>query len=293
MNNDNRATFTAYFANCPIGGQDWSRLKGGKKVRNRIRLQLGTFEVELIQKPKLVSKVNLPKGRFVRTTRLQIKNLADSERESALEIAEDLMWLLSFATMSQVRQYGWRHGRLTSSSATSGELMFFRPTIQTSGEELRQFLETTWPVYKQVKLSRRVGVAIDYLVYAEIPAQPIEVQLLLAFCALECLKGTFATKEKIPFRGGHFRKSGGKNSDKYSLKELVTKMLREVGMVSDISKAVALRNAIVHSGLSKENPTKTFETYAAVHGLIREYLLRILGYQGSFQDYESMTWKSI
>lgn len=59
-------------------------------------------------------------------------------------------------------------------------------------------------------------------------------------------------------------------------------MLDEVGMTKELQGVVDLRNEIVHSGLSRMPHSELWKAYEEIHDLFREYLLRLLGFQGHY-----------
>jgi len=53
-------------------------------------------------------------------------------------------------------------------------------------------------------------------------------------------------------------------------------------MTPDLSKIVQLRNDIVHSGITQLAVDKRVEIYLSTQDIVREYLLRLLDYQGDY-----------
>jgi hypothetical protein len=64
-------------------------------------------------------------------------------------------------------------------------------------------------------------------------------------------------------------------------------MLRLVDMRRVLKPVVALRNEIIHSGLSRKSHTRQWRMYERIQDLVREYLFRLLGYHGEFFTYAS------
>lgn len=167
----------------------------------------------------------------------------------------------------------------------------FRPPIDIHrGEIVKAFLETCWPAYRRLKRRRKLPTAINYLVAADLH-HSAQVKLLLTFTALECLKATHAAQAGIPFYKGRFRNP--KKGQAYSLRELTDKMLRSVGMRRGLRRAVALRAAIVHAGLTKHNLAQLIRWYDWCQSLLQEYLLRLLCYRGPFFEYSTREEKRL
>ena len=173
--------------------------------------------------------------------------------------------------------------------SVSGVGVHFRPVFAIQdGTQVKRFVEQTYDKYVDLEQTRKLNVVFDYLVQAEAPGQLTEVKSLLAFVALESLKHTYAYSQGIPYINGYFRKPPHKGSGKgqpWQFKELVQQMLKRVVMAHDLTAAYSLRNDLIHSGLSSESFSRQRELYEDVHDLIREYLLRLLGYRGHYSPY--------
>ena len=153
---------------------------------------------------------------------------------------------------------------------------------------VKSFIEQTYQRYCELESERKLRVIFDYLAQAEAPGQLMEVRSILSFVALENLKNTFAHSKNIVYADGAFRKPSwtqGQRGYKYSFKELVTLMLDAVGMPHQLDAAYSLRNDLIHSGLTALPFSKQRALYEDVHDLIREYLLRLLGYKGRYSPY--------
>ena len=117
-------------------------------------------------------------------------------------------------------------------------------------------------------------------------------KLIFCFVALESLKSTFATAQKIPFVKRCFRKISNPPKTKlqdepcYSFEELLQNMLAAVGMHHAVlNPIVQLRNEIIHNGISQQTHAANRHVYNACQDLLREYLLRLLAYKGAFWFY--------
>lgn len=141
--------------------------------------------------------------------------------------------------------------------------------------------------YLRLERARKLPLVIDYLVRAEQPGQPMEIQLLIAFVVLENLKSTYAKSASIPFKKGFFRKipRPQRGSDTYSFEELLQLMFRDVGMRKGLKRIIRLRNQIIHSGVSHRTYSWQRAKYEHLQYLIREYLLRLMRYNGEYLTY--------
>jgi hypothetical protein len=139
---------------------------------------------------------------------------------------------------------------------------------------------------------RKLNVVIRYILLADRPEQPLEVQLILAFVALESLKTTYAHSNHIPFVGGHFRKISSppmrnlRREPRYRFEDLLKLMLGDVKMgKTALKQLIKLRNTIIHTGIANVRPRTLHKMHDSVQDILREYLLRLLNYKGEFWRY--------
>lgn len=207
-------------------------------------------------------------GRTVHTTTITFARLSPRRRARAESVAVDVCWLLAFATMSPVRPFRFAFGNTSRGLTTTQRAQSFIPTIALATElQVRDFLLATWTQYRRLARSRKLRRVIDYLVISEHPDQPIEVRTLLLLTALESLKSTHS-----PGRRGDFERR-------------VRTMLLQVGLRPGLKLLVKLRNRLIHEGLAGVPYSSLSSHQARLHDLLREYLLRLLGYQGCFLLY--------
>lgn len=257
--------------NCPVGGELISRFPNGSWRRDRIELMLGGCTVTLRQtQADSIRHLRNLQGQTVHTTMLDFGTVSHGRVRRAERTAEDLAWLLSAATMSPVRPFRYRVGKSIRTLAITNKTSVYRPTIDiVSGEAVRVFIERTWPAFRRFKRARRLPAVIDYLVMAQHPDQPLEVSTLLAFTALESLKATHSPGERNRF------------------KQRVDRMLREVGMRRGLDRLVTARNSLVHEGIAGVPWVRLQNAHDRLQDILREYLLRVLGYHGPYLRYSA------
>ena len=232
----------------------------------------------------------------VHTTDVYVTDVTARKLRRVNAMLRDLAWLLSFATYSDVSYFGYefKHGTtLGSHWATAGRLRYFRPPFQTAdGAAIRDFLEQSWPMFTKLKNTRKLGIVIHYILLADRHEQPVEVQLLLAFVALESLKTTYAHSHHIPFVSGHFRKISSppkrnrKKEPFYTFEDLLKLMLLDVKMgKTALTQLIKVRNTIIHSGIASARPRTLHKMHDSAQDILREYLLRLLNYKGEFWRY--------
>jgi len=254
-----------------------------------IKMKLGKYDVILEQDQSAISMSDRPEG-MIHTTTLNISGVRSySEGE---KVVHDICSLLSLAAMSQVRAYHFEFEDKIRHVSDVGECLRFRPLIETvNGDSIKSFIEKSWPKYRRLKRSRKLPEVVDMLTTCELPKLPLEIQLGQIFIILENLKSTYANFSKIPFVKGFYReisdppKANPKNERRLSFEALLHQMFCDVGMHVSLKRVVNLRNEIVHFGLSRKPYESLRKNYDFCHDIVREYLLRLLGYKGEYLIY--------
>lgn len=288
-----------FVANCLMGGDEITR-NSNYGIRDQVVFNCGGRSFLFRQKPEIINnQLSQFKDCFAETTEVVVTDVAVCDLQDALAMIDRICWLLSFVGTCRVMRFGYEYPNgsgLVSQQSVSGIGRLFRPVLDISdGKRVKSLIEQTYNKYTQLEQIRKLPVVIDYLAQAEVPSQPIEVKAVLAFVALESLKHTFAVEQGIRYEKGAFRKPtwvlGGKNkkSDTYTFKQLVGMMLGRVNMSHNLDASYLLRNELIHSGFSTEPFNRRRELYEDVHDLIREYILRLLGYRGRFALYSNPT----
>jgi hypothetical protein len=282
------ADLHGYLLNCFIGGETATTQSDGSSIMNRIDLEFGGRDITIIQRPEIIrAKPSEHRGQAVPTTTVVVRNVEIDEREAVLDLLRGLSSLLSFATGSDVALYEWSHqgGEVLGGGwSVVAHMGYFRPPFDIrDGKAIGTYLELVWREYFRLEQTRQLRVAIHMLVLAETRSLPLELKLATMFILLENLKSTFADEQGYPFHDGYYRKASGKV---WSFKALLSDMFKKVGMPSpNLSAIVDLRNEIIHSGISQTSFEHQRDIYDNCQDLMREYLLRLLGYTGDFLLY--------
>lgn len=287
------ADLLAHVANCLIGGEMITDLGNGSFIRDTVTFTCEGRKFIVTQQPEVIkskSPVSQFAGRFSMTTQIKVPNVEQSDVPEVLASIDRICWLLSFACQSKVVCYGHDYpaGVHTARKAVVGTTRFFRPIFEVrNGATIRDFIDQTYPAYTQLEKSRKLNVAIDYLLQAERDALPTECRLIFAFVLLENLKHTYAESKGIPFVKGFFRKGSSPKDATISFKDMLNRMFKAVGMAPALDDIVTLRNSIVHSGMSDLTHHANWQTYEQIQDLVREYLLRLLDFKGSYVLYSN------
>jgi hypothetical protein len=285
------ADLRAYVANCLVGGEFITNYDN-LFLRDTLKFQCGGRIFTLKQNRAVVeNNWSELKGQFCETTEITVSGVKKDELENCLEAIDRICWLLSFAGLSKVMRYAYEYPDGTAKGMRQtvfGTTEFFRPTLDLrDGRLITEFIQQTYTNYVANEKQRRLNVVIDYLLQAERPNQPTECRLIFAFVLLENLKESFARSRSIPYAKGFFRVSSAAKARAYRFEELLDLMLKDVGMRRGLKRIVKIRNEIVHSGLYLRPHSKRWAAYERIHDLLREYVLRLLGYHGDYLTYAS------
>lgn len=286
---------TAYIANCLMGGAEITHRPDGSWIRDVVRFKCDRWEFCFRQHADIAhGKTESLRGTLSKTTTVEIDDVRHSDKEQVLTTLDAICWLLSFATQSQVLCYGYEFPEGTTTAqfkSAAGIANAFRPPFDLRDpNSIRAFVEQAYPAYRKLNKTRKLPVVFDYLDQVEHPNQPIEIQLLLLFITLENLKDTYARTAGIPYIKGYYRKppkTSGKTGEKFGFEELLHEMLLSVGMRRGLKQVVTLRNEIIHSGLSRKSHARQWTMCERIQDLVREYIFRLLDYQGEFCTYAS------
>ena len=293
-------TLQATVANCFMAGDEITR-RERSCVRDVVRFRCGQYEFVFRQNAVALSASFADhRGDLVDTSVVVVEGVTATKLPTVLRMLDSICWLLSFAGMSRVVRYRYEFpagSDQTHAHSVVAQSNYFRPAIEIrDGAVARSFVEQVYPTFRSLLRTRRLPVVIDYLVLAESVAQPMEVRLVLLFVALENLKSTFARASGIPFSDGFYRlppSKPGKKGKAYKFEELLEMMLADVGMKQGLKRIVGLRNDTIHTGVSCKSLAQQRLIYEHAHNVAREYLLRLLRYQGPYFMYSSVGMKSV
>ena len=288
----NMVTLTAYVANCIMAGDEITHLPDGSWIRDVVSFKCNKWEFKFRQHRNVVqSEIEPLKGTFCETSTVEVEGVNPNQVDKVLKTLDDICWLLTFACQSRVLCYGYEFETTKHLKSVFGSTNYFRPPIEIKdGAVIKDFIEQTYPVFHKLNKKRKLTVIFDYLVEADKLNQPIEVRLLLLFVTLESLKDTYAKEKGYPFIKNHYRKPArelNKSGESFKFEELLLQMLQSVNMRRSLKQVVALRNEIIHSGLSRKPHSRQWEMYERIQDIIREYLIRVLAYDGAFYTYAS------
>lgn len=283
--------------NCFIGGEINTPHPDGGWIQDRLQISFAGCDVEIVQAPEFINANPADYlGQSVKTTEVIVRSVDPTHRKDVIEKLRGLAYLLSFITCSQVVLYKWKHPSSEPKAqkwSVVAKTAYFRPVLKIiNGRVVREYLEQVWPAYFKLEKLRKLRVAFDYFVSAEALSLPVELKLVTMFVLFENLKSTFASERGYRFEKGYYRKPSGKP---WSFKLLLKGMFCKAGMNPSLEEVIELRNEIIHSGISQMSYDEQYRIYGKCQDISREYLLRLLGFSGSFFLYSGrgMTKKTI
>ena len=282
--------FTAQVANYFGIGNTRTDYQDGGWSWNVLCLELGRYRLRVVQDREVVANKIKREG-LIYTTDIEIAGV--KKFEEGEHVVNDLCRLLSLASFSQVVPLQYFFSRCGKRLNIPAQAMHFRPLIEIrNGNKTQAYLEKTWMSYRKNKRSRKLAEVIEMLTIAELPVQPLEIKLAQIFIVMENLKSTFARKSGMPFCEGFFRdhrypSKPLRKRPKIRFEELLTRMFKDVGMKPSLRRVINLRNEIIHFGLSRKPYSSLRRDYDYCHDVVREYLLRLLRYEGDYLLYSS------
>jgi hypothetical protein len=299
--------FRAKIANLVGYGELVTKRGNGNWTRDKYRLKLGTHSVTIKQlKYALNVQKNKVRGKQIKTSTIFVTKILSFD--DGVTFVEDLCWLLSFATQSSVAAYEFSLGSRKLVRPFMGSYNSWRPPFGSRIGKLSDFIIQTWPNYQRLKRTQPLSAFIHLIDASDISDGLLEMKITTSMQCLEAIKSYFALAEGARFNitetsDGQFVNVKQKV---VTFEELLRLALHDVGMTlpSSFKKIKALRNALVHRGFIREadNVTRSifgslsphamhkamFEVMEEVQDILREYMLRLLGYKGDYWPYSQI-----
>ena len=261
----------AYVMNSKVQGESFSEEVDGKVVRDTSVFTCEGQRFVLQTKPEQRAEI-------------LVENVGPHQLTATMEAIERICWLLAFATQSQVACYGHNYPDCTPHKLLNS---IHRPGQEADhvinpadGAAIRKFVDQTYPQFKALESARSLKVVIDYMLQAARPGLPMECKLVFLSVLLENLKHTYGTHLQYAIKGGKFVDPVTKA--RLGFQDMMNLMFSAVGMAPGLQPLVDLRNEVLHTGVASLTHAQQKLQYDAATDLIREYLLRLLGFKGNF-----------
>lgn len=204
-----------YLSNFLVLGIETTDTKTGGWIRNKICLSLVGLSIEIIQEPEYINaKKSDFRGQFVESTKLIVKNIDEKDIDSIVEIVHKISVLLSFATSSEVRFYGWNIEGTNRSHfwTTRGKYYCFRaPFCCVDTSHIKHLLESCFDTYLIVYEQRALNVVVDMFNTPEVNNLQLELKLATLFILLENLKSSYAKYKGYKYKNGFYWSENNKN----------------------------------------------------------------------------------
>jgi hypothetical protein len=296
--------FRARIVNLPGYGEDSTSHKNGGWTRDKTQLKLGNYAVTIKQrKSALKFDGNEWRGKQHDTSTIFVSKV--HSLQEGMAVVDDLCWLLSFAHSSRIQAYHYSYGKRAKGHGVQGTYNEWRPPFHSGVGRVSDFIQQTWPNYQKLKATRPLSAFIHLIGASDLgDGGLLEAQVSASVQCLESIKSYFALTEGARYKiteanDGQFLR--GKKV--MSFEKLLKLTLEDVGMKlpSSFETIRRLRNALVHRGFIRETDNVTkfiFNTTPArgmhgamfgvmedAHDILREFMLRLLGYKGKWCAY--------
>lgn len=291
----------------------WGESCSAHGIRDTTILQCEGFVFEFKQH-NIHLKQNEYLNKTIITTTITVQNIVSEQVSQVLEIIDDFCWLLSFTQQSPVHRCGHKIDSAEHWTNCSG-IVINPPAniIESRGGKIRDFIEQVYPAFKELKSSRQLPVVFGYLCEAKRGSLALEASLILHYVLIENLKHTFALSLGFKYKNTHYKHPNypplnkqPQDSKNYNINNKnqyihkfygecgsteMTKRMFEANGIHRSSKVIKItlnkRNTMIHEGvlLPVGDPNyfeQAYQDFCAVNDLIKEYLLRILGYKGEY-----------
>jgi hypothetical protein len=296
--------FRARIVNLAGYGEDATRHKNGGWTRDKTLLKLSGHSVTIKQrKSALKFNGNEWRGKQHDTSTIFVSKVRSLEE--GMTVVDDLCWLLSFAHSSRIQAYHYSYGRRAKAHGVQGTYNEWRPPFHSGVGRVSDFVQLAWPNYQKLKATRPLPAFIHMMVASDLGSGSLlEAQISASVQCLESIKSYFALTEGTRYniteaRNGTFRRG----NVEMKFEGLLKLTLQDVGMKlpSSFDTIRKLRNALAHRGFIRptDNITKSifgnvpangmhsamFSVMEDAQDILREYILRLLGYKGKWCAY--------
>lgn len=261
----------AFVMNSKVHGESFSEEVDGKSVRDTVVFTCEGQRFVMNTNPDQLAEI-------------LVEGVVPEQTEATMEAIKRICWLLAFATQSQVACYGHDYPdgsphKVRNSVHRAGQNA--DPVIEPAdGTAIRMFVDQAYPLFKALEGARSLKVVIDYMLQAARPGLPMECRLVFLSVLLENMKQTYGTQLQFAFKRGKFVDPVTKVP--LGFQEMVKRMFGSEGMTPSLQPLVDLRNEVLHTGMASMTIQQQKAQYDAATDLIREYLLRLLGFKGNF-----------
>jgi len=296
--------FRARIVNLPGYGEHTTRHKKGGWTRDKTQLKLSGYPITIKQRQSALKiDRNKWRGKQLDTSTILVSKV--KSLEEGVTVVDDLCWLLSFAHSSHIQAYRYSFGKKAQEHGVHGSYNSWRPPFHSGWGEASDFVQQAWPQYQKLKATSPLSAFIHMIGASDLGSGGLlETQVSASMQCLESIKSYFAISEGsrhqiTEARNGTFWKAG----KEMSFEQLLTLTLQDVGMTlpSSFKEIKRLRNALVHRGFIRESDNimkfifdaappggmhdAMFGVMEDAQDILREYMLRLLGYKGKWCAY--------
>jgi len=219
----------------------------------------------------------LAEGRSVEVTAHLMTTAPVADKGLIMEICEDLCVLLSFATCNWVTplyEDRFLDNRLVTTTLLPAKTLPYNHADLVidarEGNELKEYLETTYPDYFQAKNALGMNMVVEYYVHSKL-ANILELKYLIGAIGMECLASYLSD----------YFKSKNKAADLRTFRSSLEELFQDISMPHQRSELnfIDIRNKIVHTGRFPPD-IDPIDEYQNFVNLYDRTVLTILGYRG-------------
>jgi len=280
ISTDSEVDYIAGLTNLLFIGTQWVT-RANENMLSKIPLNIEGRQVslELLEPYNDISK-SLSEEQGVKVTAHLIIKAPISDITLIRDIFDEICVLLSFASgtwITWLYEDYFLENRLVETTLLASKTLPYNPVgrvIDTpNGSDLKEYLETTYSNYVQVKDSLGMNIVIEHYIYSK-SVRIIELKYLIAAIGMECL---------ISHLSDYFQVTKI-TADLSSLRNGLKALLEHFDIPYEQSDLdfIGIRDKIVHTGRFPPglSPSQELEKLDNLYNLYDRTILTILGYRG-------------
>jgi len=258
-------------------GTEWIT-RGSRHLLNKLPLNLPSGQIFLdLLKPYNEISSELAQTGGTQVTAELVAEVTIEGRDRIRDLCDNLCILLSFATgtwISWLYEDYFLNGQLAKTSLLSSKTLPYHHADNvidiTSGHELKDYLETSYPTYVQLKDSLGFNIVIEYYIHSK-STRILELEYLIATIGMDCL---------CSYLSDYF-KAKNKKADLGTFRKKLESLYEDISMPYAPNELgfIKIRDKIVHTGRFPSG-TNRIDEYQKFINLYDRTILTALGYRG-------------
>jgi hypothetical protein len=273
-----------YLANLEFKGIIAAKTSAGSWKRDSTQVKIGARNIKIAQVDSYDDIINALKSTNGQSVTAFLEFECGQDRvKHAIKFVNNLCFLMSFATGSKVNWVAYDAilgGAVVYSFHSHNLLHRFIPfpVIPDSWPanlRFENFLEKSYPLYRQWKARLKINQVIEYQLLAK-QESVSDVAVLFASVAMESLKHHYKKWKRLPRKNPATKR-------KWTFEEILRMCFADFGMRRKNFGFIKLRNQVVHSGqLTGSFRKSSLPHYLKLLNIIDRLVLKMLGYKGTY-----------